>query len=192
MKFSQNYGHLSAICFHCFTRFVKQLLADFLLLFLRCRRTLHKKRVFRAICTYCKRLCNDLVLSRLRQRVSRARILLRTLRRTHPSRRVRICFAKMHRTFLSPRLKKRDRPSYFAKNDVPMSFSAARSFVGTAFCRRRKTRLLFRVFYREIRIAIRARRLKRLFLPLFRALPRASFLSPSAGVFRKIRAVFAL
>lgn len=135
MKFSQNYGHLSAICFHCFTRFVKQLLADFLLLFLRCRRTLHKKRVFRAICTYCKRLCNDLVLSRSRQRASRARILLRTLRRTHPPRRVRICFAKMRRTFLSPRLKKRDRPSYFAKNDVPMSFSAARSFVGTAFCR---------------------------------------------------------
>lgn len=192
MKFSQKYGHLSAICFHCFTRFVKQFLADFLLLFLRCRRTLHKKRVFRAICTYCKRLCNDLVLSRSRQRASRARILLRTLRRTHPPRRVRICFAKMRRSFLSPRLKKRDRPSYFAKNVVPMSFSAARRFVGTAFCRRRKTRPLFRVFYREIRMAIRARRLKRLFLPLFRALPRASFLSPSAGVFRKIRAVFAL
>lgn len=69
---------------------------------------------------------------------------------------------------------------------------SVRSFVGTEFCRRRKTRPLFRVFYREIRIAIRARRLKRLFLPLFRALPRASFLSPSAGVFRKIRAVFAL
>ena len=192
MKISQNYGHLSAICFHCFTRFVKQLLADFLLLFLRCRRTLHKKRVFRAICTYCKRHCNDLVLSRSRQRASRARILLRTLRRTHPPRRVRICFAKMRRTFLSLRLKKRDRPSYFAKNDVPLSFSAARSFVGTEFCLRRKTRPLFRVFYREIRIAIRARRLKRLFLPLFRALPRASFLSPSAGVFRKIRVVFAL
>lgn len=75
MKISQNYGHLSAVCFHCFTRFVKQLLAGFLLLFLRCRRTLHKKRVFRAICTYCKRLCNDLVLSRSRQRASRARIL---------------------------------------------------------------------------------------------------------------------
>lgn len=33
MKISQTYGHLSAICFHCFTRFVKQILADFLLLF---------------------------------------------------------------------------------------------------------------------------------------------------------------
>ncbi|HIU62687.1 MAG TPA: hypothetical protein IAB07_02825 [Candidatus Caccalectryoclostridium excrementigallinarum] len=69
---------------------------------------------------------------------------------------------------------------------------SVRRFVGTEFCRCRKTRLLFRVFYREIRIAIRARRLKRLFLPLFRALPRASFLPPSAGVFRKIRAFFAL
>lgn len=70
-------------------------------------------------------------------------------------------------------------------------FLAARRFGDTAFCRRQEIRPLFCVFYREIRISIRARR-KRLNLPLFRAFPRASFLSPSASVFRKIGADFAL
>ncbi len=65
-------------------------------------------------------------------------------------------------------------------------------FSGTAFCRRNEIRPSFRVFYREIRISIRARRRKRLYLPLFRALPCASSLSLSMIVFRKIRAVFAL
>ena len=43
MKFSQNYGHLSAIYFYCFTHFVEQFLAGFLLLFLPRRRPLCKK-----------------------------------------------------------------------------------------------------------------------------------------------------
>ena len=93
------------------------------------------ERAFRAICAYCKRFCDDPVLPRSHQRTLCARALLRTFRCAHPLRSSRICFAKMRRTFLSPRLKKRDRPSYFAKNDVPMSFSTARRFVGTAFCR---------------------------------------------------------
>ena len=176
---------------------MKQLLTDFLLLFLRCRRTLHKKRVFRAICTYCKRLCNDLVLSRSRQRASRARILLRTLRRTHPPGASAFALQKCVEPFSLQGSKSAIVHHILPKMTFPCRFRrhgvlSVRSFVGTEFCRRRKTGPLFRIFYREIRIAIRAHRLNRLFLPLFRALPRASLLSPSAGVFRKIRAIFAL
>ena len=84
-------------------------------------------------------------------------------------------------------------PIIFCQKGFPMSFFlAARRFSGTAFCRRNEIRSSFRVFYRQLRISIRARRRKRLYLPLFRALPCASSLSLSMIVFRKIRAVFAL
>ena len=45
MKFSQNYRQLSAIYFYCFTHFVEQFLADFLLLFLLCRRNILAKGI---------------------------------------------------------------------------------------------------------------------------------------------------
>ena len=128
MKFSRKYGHLSAIYFYCFTHFVEQFLADFLLLFLLCRRNMLAKgilprflarahncvdterlfsleRAFRAICIYCELFCDDPALFRSRQRESRARTLLRALRRTRPLRGGCLCFAKMRRTFLLSKLK---------------------------------------------------------------------------------------
>lgn len=83
------------------------------------------------------------------------------------------------------------RPLYFVKKVSPCRFRRHGVFGDTAFCRRQEIKLPLRVFYRQLRISIRSRR-KRLFLPLFRAFPRASFLSPSASVFRKIGADFAL
>ena len=47
-KFSQNYRQLSAIYFYCFTRFVEQFLADFLLLFLPPPSPLAQKALFTA------------------------------------------------------------------------------------------------------------------------------------------------
>lgn len=197
MKFSQNYGHLSAICFHCFTRFVKQILADFLLLFLRCRRTLHKKRVFER---YAHIVSGFATISScpVRDNAHHARVYC-CARCGAPTRPGASAFAlqKCVEPFSLQGSKSAIVHHILPKMTFPCRFRrhgvlSVRRFVGTEFCRRRKTRPLFRVFYREIRLAIRARRLKRLFLPLFRALPRASFLPPSAGVFRKIRAVFAL
>ena len=194
---------------------MEQFLADFLLLFLplpsqhACKGILPRffahahscvdterlfslERAFRAICAYCKRLYDDHVLPRSHQRALCARATLRTFRRAHPLRSGCICFEKMRRTFLSPKLKKRARPLYFVKKVSPCRFRRHGVFSGTAFCRRNEIRPSFRVFYREIRISIRARRRKRLYLPLFRALLCASSLSLSMIVFRKIRAVFAL
>ena len=88
------------------------------------------ERVFRAICTYCERFCDDAVLSHSRFRALCARATLRTFRRTHSLRSGCICFAKMRRTFLFPKLKKRDRPLYFVKKASLCRFLAARHFSG--------------------------------------------------------------
>ena len=94
------------------------------------------ERAFRAICAYCKRFCDDPALSRSRFRALCARATLRTFRCAHPLRSSCIYFAKMRRTFLFPKLKKRDRPSPFAKKKTPhvvlggTAFLAARHFVG--------------------------------------------------------------
>ena len=58
------------------------------------------ERAFRAICTYCKRFCDDPILSRSRFRALCARATLRTFRRTHSLRSGCICFAKMRRILL--------------------------------------------------------------------------------------------
>lgn len=150
------------------------------------------ERAFRAICTYCERFCDDTILSRSRFRALCARVTLRTFRCAHPLRSSCICFAKMRRTFLFPKLKKRDRPLYFVKKASLCRFWRHGVFSGTAFFRHNEIRPSFRVFYRQLRISIRARRRKRLYLPLFRALPCAPSLSLSMIVFRKIRADFAL
>ena len=92
----------------------------------------------------------------------------------------------------SCKAKKRDHPLYFVKKVSPCRFRRHGVFSGTAFCRRNEIRSSFRVFYRQLRISIRARRRKRLYLPLFRALPCASSLYLSIIVFRKIGADFAL
>ena len=207
MKFSQNYRQLSAIYFYCFTRFVEQFLADFLLLFLplpsplaqkalftakisfsttshrsaRAKRQNHAafafaryahmlpggatrlqgllrflelahscvdterlfslERAFRAICAYCLRLYDDHVLPRSQQRALCARATLRTFRRTHSLRSDCFCFEKMRRTFFPLKIKKRDRPSPFAKKKTPHVV-----FGGTAFCRCREIRHLFAYF----------------------------------------------
>lgn len=88
--------------------------------------------------------------------------------------------------------KARSTITFCQKNDAPCRFRRHGVFSGTAFCRRQEIKLPLRVFYRQLRISIRARRRKRLYLPLFRALPCASSLSPSASVFRKIGADIAL
>lgn len=76
-------------------------------------------------------------------------------------------------------------------------FLAAQRFGGTAFCRHsflsapgNKTPFL-RILSRDPDIDPCAPS-QTAVLPLFRAFPRASFLSPSASVFRKIGADFAL
>lgn len=85
----------------------------------------------------------------------------------------------------SCKAKKRARPLYFVKKVSLCRFLAARRFGDTAFCRRQEIKLPLRVFYRQLRISIRARRRKRLYLPLFRALPCASSLSLSIMCFEK-------
>lgn len=194
MKFSQNYGHLSAIYFYCFTRFVEQFLADFLLLILPLPSPLAQKaflprrypfrprrialpgqngritqrshdmricyraakrackgllrllahahscvdterlfsleRVFRAICTYCERFCDDAVLSHSRFRALCARATMRTFRRTHSLRSGCICFAKMRQTFPLSKAQKARSTIIFCQKGAPMSFLAARHFSG--------------------------------------------------------------
>lgn len=138
------------ICYRTAQRACKGILPRFLALAHSCvdtERLFSLERAFRAICAYCKRLYDDHVLSRSRQRASRARILLRTLRRTHTLWSSCICFAKMRRTFFPLKIKKRDRPSPFAKKRRPMSFSAARRFGGTAFCRRQENRAFYYSYF---------------------------------------------
>lgn len=223
MKFSQNYGHLSAIYFYCFTHFVEQFLADFLLLILPLPSPLAQKaflprrypfrprrialpgqngritqrshdmricywaaqrackgllrllahahscvdterlfsleRAFRAICTYCKRLYDDPVLSRSRFRALCARATLRTFRRTHSLRSGCICFAKMRRTFPLSKAQKARSSIIFLSKRLPyvvfwrLGVLAARRFVGA-----RKQLPLFSYFidssgYRSARVA---------------------------------------
>lgn len=77
-----------------------------------------------------------------------ARATWRTFRRTRPLRSSCIYFAKMRRTFLFPKLKKRARPLYFVTKAPPHVV-----FGGTAFCRhsflsaQREPSLSLRIFY---------------------------------------------
>lgn len=257
-KFSQNYRQLSAIYFYCFTHFVEQFLADFLLLFFApavapcakssfyrenilfdhvaslCPGKTAGSRSVRTICAYVAGRRN--MLAKVFCAFSHTRTIAKTRNAfsllsalfeqyahiasgfaTTPSCRVRafvhyarersctrfsaptrcgaaaFALQKMRRTFLFPKLKKRARPLYFVKKaSICRFFRRHGVFSGTAFCRRNEIRPSFRVFYRQLRISIRARRRKRLYLPLFRAFPCASFLSLSIIVFRKIGTDFAL
>lgn len=144
-KFSQNYRQLSAIYFYCFTHFVEQFLADFLLLFLLCRRNILAKgilprflarahscvdterlfsleRAFRAICDISSGFTMiTSCLIRTNAHYARVRIYVR---RGAPTRFGAAAFTlrKCAEPFLSPKLKERDRPLYFVKKASPCRF----------------------------------------------------------------------
>ena len=192
MKFSQKYTQLSAICFYCFTHFVEQFLADFLLLFLPLPSPLAQKALFTAKISFSTtshrstrakrqdhaafaRYAHMLLGGATRLQRSSAPSRTRAQLRRHgtpflssaffeqyahiasgfattPSCPVRafahyarerpcarsgaptlfgaaaFALRKCAEPFLFPKLKKRDRPSFFCQKGFPMSF-----FGGSAF-----------------------------------------------------------
>ena len=169
------------ICYGAAQHACKGILPRFLALAHSCvgtERLFSHGRVFRAICDISSGFATTpSCFVRANAHYTRVRICARCGAPDHVGA-TAFTLRKTRRTFLFPKLKKRARPLYFVKKASPCRFRRHGVFSGTAFCRRNEIRPSFRVFYREIRISIRARRRKRLYLPLFRALPCASSLSP--------------
>lgn len=182
------------ICYRAAHCACKGILPRFLALAHSCvdtERLFSHERVFRAICDISSGFATTpSCLVRANAHYARVRICVR---RGAPDHVGAIAFAlKKCAEPFSYKAKKRDRPLYFVKKGAPMSFSAARRFVGTAFCRCREIRHLFAYFidssgYRSVRAVANGRICR-----YFGLCCAHRLLSLSMIVFRKIRALFAL